>query len=137
MVCFYLRLLQLEEENNLGENQDILNWFQKYGLSESQKTSLQDLSEALQPDGEGDLSILNDAFHKVLKQLFCWTETKRLLDEMLGLGFKRLYSFPTISSIKYRSPKRLAPPEGKNSLSMVSPVHSRVPHWVILTDRGR
>ena len=47
MICFYLRLLQLEEEDELGENQDILNWFQRYGLNESQKTSLQDLSEAL------------------------------------------------------------------------------------------
>ena len=25
---------------------------------------------------------MNNAFHQVLKELFCWTETKRLLDEM-------------------------------------------------------
>ena len=47
MVYFYLRLLQLEEEDKSDENQDILNWFQKYDLSESQKTSLQGLIKAL------------------------------------------------------------------------------------------
>ena len=78
MVCFYLRLMDLW--NSPGEDSNIVELFEKVDIRESQRESLQELSDALESNENS--SVLDKAFHKVLKAFFCWIERRKLMEEL-------------------------------------------------------
>ena len=77
MACFYLRVLELESDE---EEEDIVQWYQQHPLNPSQQKALENLSNVLN-NGSDDIA-LDSAFHQAVKELFCWMETRKLLDEM-------------------------------------------------------
>jgi hypothetical protein len=83
LVCFYVHLIQLQEEDEADPR---VQWFETHGLKEEQVRVLQDIatmvnSSELDTD-ESDLSDLDHLFHYVLMELFCWTESRSLLEEI-------------------------------------------------------
>ena len=82
LVCFYIRLLGLQDEVEVDENQEdeIVTWFKQNPLKSSQITKLRELSNLV--DSDTDVINLDDVFHKTIKELFCWTESKKLLEEI-------------------------------------------------------
>jgi len=70
LVCMYIRMIDLEDE--FGENE--------HGLTMIQQQELQNLRKAL-VDDEADEE-LDRYFHAVLKELFCWQESRRLMEVM-------------------------------------------------------
>jgi len=80
MVCFYLRIIRLEDDDE--SNDDILRWRTKYPLAErivSQLERLNDLLESYIPEEEN--LEFNEAFHQTIYKMFCWIESKTLLEE--------------------------------------------------------
>ena len=82
LVCFYIRLLGLQDEVEVDENQEdeIVTWFKQNPLKLTQITKLRELSNLV--DSDTDVINLDDVFHKTIKELFCWTESKKLLEEI-------------------------------------------------------
>jgi len=72
LVCMYIRTMDLECQ--FGEEEE-------HGLTESQQTKLQDLREVLMRDDASD-DELDGEFHAVLKELFFWEESHRLMEVM-------------------------------------------------------
>jgi hypothetical protein len=70
LVCMYIRLIDLEDQ--FGENE--------HGLTTTQEQELQNLRKAL-TDNEVD-DVLDEHFHAVLKELFFWQESRRLMEVM-------------------------------------------------------
>ena len=78
LVCFYIRLIKLQEDM---EEDSIVDWYERYPLNEFQIEKLRNLI-ALVESGVEDMEVLNDAFHEAVKGLFCWTESRKLLEEI-------------------------------------------------------
>ena len=78
LICFYLRILELEYDE---EEEGIIQWYQQHPLSPSQQQQLENLRTLIN-NGNNDEILLDTAFHKAVKELFCWMETRKLLDEM-------------------------------------------------------
>ena len=74
LVCFYVRLLSLQEPD------ESLAWLEEHPWKPSQVDKVHQLMNIL--DTEIDAIVLDDIFHKVIKELFCWTESKRLREEI-------------------------------------------------------
>ena len=72
LVCMYIRMMDLESQ--FGEEKE-------HGLTESQQTKLQDLREVLMRDDISD-DELDEEFHTILKELFFWEESHRLMEIM-------------------------------------------------------
>ena len=83
LICFYVRLLSLQDEIEREEieSDDRVTWFEKNPLKPNQITKLRDLMQLLESDAE-DIVSLDEVFHQTIKELFCWTESKRLLEEV-------------------------------------------------------
>lgn len=71
LVCMYIRMMNLEGQ--FGE--------EEHGLTESQQKKLQDLREVLVRDNVSD-DELDGEFHAVLRELFFWEESHRLMEVM-------------------------------------------------------
>jgi hypothetical protein len=69
MVCMFIRAIDLESE--FGENHP---W-----LRNSERQTLQRMREGV-VEGEIADSKLDDWFHRVLKELFFWNESQKLMD---------------------------------------------------------
>ena len=67
LICFYLRILELEYEE---EEEGIIQWYQQHPFSPSQQQQLENLRTLLN-NGNDDKILLDTAFHKVVKELFC------------------------------------------------------------------
>jgi len=78
LICFYLRILELEYDE---EEEGIIQWYQQHPLSPSQQQQLENLRTLIN-NGNNDEILLDTAFHKAVKELFCWMETRKLLDEI-------------------------------------------------------
>ena len=78
MVCFYIRFLSLQDE---PEPDDMVTWFGQYPLKSIQMDKLRHLMDLLQSEYINDLD-LDNSFHNVIKELFCWTESRKLLEEI-------------------------------------------------------
>ena len=82
LVCFYVRVLSLLDESELAGNEsdDRVAWFQQNPLKETQMNKLRQLRGLL--DSDTDVINLEEVFHQTIKELFCWTESKKLLEEV-------------------------------------------------------
>ena len=82
MVCFYIRILSLEDESEPDEDEsdDRVAWSKKNPLKETQKNKIRELRDLL--DLETDAVNLDDVFYETIKELFFWTESRKLLDEV-------------------------------------------------------
>ena len=63
------------------EEEDIIQWYQQDPLNSSQQEALENLRNLLN-NGSDDIKLLDTIFHKAVKELFCWMEMRKLLDEM-------------------------------------------------------
>ena len=79
LVCFYIRLLSLKDES---ESNDIVEWLEEHPLRNSQIKKLERLIKLLESNTETNITELDDLFHQVIRELFCWSESKRLLEEV-------------------------------------------------------
>jgi len=85
LVCFYIRLKNLAEEN---EEDGRVVWSNQHPLTTAQLESLGELDDYLvdklheEEDDEQEEADLDVLFHAVLKELFLWTEGRTLLDEV-------------------------------------------------------
>jgi len=82
LVCFYIRIWSLldESEHDGNESDDRIAWFQQNPLKETQMNKLHLLKGLL--DSDTDVINLDEVFHQTIKELFCWTESKKLLEEV-------------------------------------------------------
>jgi len=78
LICFYLRILELESDE---EEEAIIQWYQQHPLNPSQQEALDNLRTLLNNENDGNI-LLDTAFHQTVKELFCWVELRKLLDEM-------------------------------------------------------
>jgi len=64
MVCFYIRILSLEDESEVDEDEsdDRVAWFKKNPLKETQKNKIRQLRDLL--DVETDAVHLDDVFYE-------------------------------------------------------------------------
>ena len=81
LVCFYVRLINLQ--NDVGDD-SIVDWYEEHPLSESQRDKIKNLMNLIESEVD-DTEVLDEAFHKAIKELFCWTESRKLLDEVACL----------------------------------------------------
>ena len=78
LIYFYLRILELESDE---EEEAIIQWYQQHPLNPSQQEALDNLRTLLNNENDGNI-LLDTAFHQTVKELFCWVELRKLLDEM-------------------------------------------------------
>jgi len=78
LVCFYIRLNKLQDDM---EEDNIVDWYEKYPLSESQSQKIRAMMNLLESDVE-DKVTLDEVFHEAIKGLFCWKESRKLLEEV-------------------------------------------------------
>ena len=80
LVCFYIRLLSLDDEI---EPDECATWFKAHPLKSTQVNKLRRLMDLLNSNRENIVdSEWDEAFHETIKELFCWTESKKLLEEV-------------------------------------------------------
>src|SRR5579859_6614742 len=80
LVCFYVRLLSLQDEIEPDERK---TWYEAHRLKTTQVNKLHRLIELLNCNSETiSDSDWDEAFHETIKELFCWTESKKLLEEV-------------------------------------------------------
>jgi hypothetical protein len=80
LVCFYVRLLSLQDEI---EPDECVTWYERHLLKQIQVSRLCRLMYLLDlPSEEVIDSDLDEAFHETIQELFCWTESKKLLEEV-------------------------------------------------------
>ena len=65
LICFYLRLLKLEFDE---EEEDIIQWYEQDPLNPSQQEALENLRNLLN-NGSDDIKLLDTVFHKAVKEL--------------------------------------------------------------------
>ena len=83
LACMYIRMIDMDDE--FGEN--------AHGLRESQRQRVQDLKEGLIEEVEDDE--MDVRFHAMLKQLFFWHESHRLMD-VLDCPIQRFLVYASI-----------------------------------------
>jgi len=76
LVCFYVRLSDLEKAD---EEDPRVVWFRQHPLNPSQAQKLDEIRDLL---NTRDYTYLDTLLHKTLKELFCWRESRTLLDEI-------------------------------------------------------
>ena len=85
MVCFYVRLLSLQDEieHEEIESDDRVTWFEEHPLKPIQLAKLRHLMYLLESNSAEVIDTdLDEAFHETIKEFFCWTESKKLLEEV-------------------------------------------------------
>jgi len=76
LVCFYVRLSDLEKAD---EEDPRVVWFRQHPLNPSQAQKLDEIRDLL---NTRDYTNLDTLLHETLKELFCWRESRTLLDEI-------------------------------------------------------
>ena len=87
LVCFHLRIVMGQEESEsdseseLESDEESSDWSRLYPLRSIQKTKLRSLGNILRAEEKSEEEV-DEIFHEVVKELFCWQESRKLLDEM-------------------------------------------------------
>ena len=59
----------------------IVDWYEQHPLSESQRDKIKNLMNLIESEVD-DPEVFDEAFHEAIKELFCWTESRKLLDKV-------------------------------------------------------
>src|SRR5579859_7209080 len=88
LICFYVRILGLrnvtQQEYGDIEREDIemddrMAWYDRNPLKQDQVNNLNQLRNLL--DSGADDMALDEVFHEAIKDLFCWSESRKLMQE--------------------------------------------------------